>query len=155
MTQAKPTDFDQLYPGRFLKAGQLPKDGLVLTIADVILDELESDGGKKVKGCVSFKESEMQLVLNKTNGLCLKAMFGRTLADWVGKRVHLFATKFNGEDCIRIWGSPDLAGNLDVQIQLPKRKAFTMTLRGRKGSAAPARETRSAAPVDEMDPEPV
>lgn len=124
----KPVDWDDLYPGRFLKAGQLHGKKVTLTIASVDVDELESDKGKKVKGVVTFKETTFQLALNRTNGLCLKAMFGRKLSDWPGKRCTLFASQWNGEECIRVWGSPDLAADETISVQLPRRAPIPMTL---------------------------
>jgi hypothetical protein len=56
----KPVDWDELYPGRFLKAGELRGKKITLTIRDIELDELESDNGKKVKGVISFVEVRKQ-----------------------------------------------------------------------------------------------
>lgn len=172
---SKPVDWDELYPGRFLKAGLLPeRKTLTVTIVSVDREKLPTDdGGKKVKGYLTLRETDMQLVLNKTNGLCLRAMFGRSLPDWIGKRITLFRGTWNGDECIRIWGSPDFdagpTGMVDVPIQLPKRRAFIMTLRGRKSAAAPQPEPAQPQPaaipgqhfdpstgeaMDDMDPEP-
>ena len=83
----KPSNFDQLYPGRFIKAGELNGKKVTVTIRDVDLEELQGEDGKaKAKAIVYFRETEKALVACKTNGLCLKAMFGATLSDWVGKR---------------------------------------------------------------------
>jgi len=129
MNGKKPVDWDELYPGRFLKAGELQGKKVTLTISDVDTDELVDDEGKKkVKGIVSFSERPIQLPLNKTNGLCLKAMFGRKLPEWVGKKITLFPDKWNGEDCIRIWGSPEIPSDIDVEVKLPRRKPFTMKM---------------------------
>lgn len=132
MSEAKalprPVDWDQLYPGRFLKAGEFLGRKVTLTITDVELDELESDKGKKVKGVMSFRETTRQLCLNRTNGICLKAMFGRKLADWSGKRVTLFPGNWNGEECIRVWGSPDLAKDEEITIELPRKKPTRMVM---------------------------
>jgi hypothetical protein len=68
-------------------------------------------------------------VLCKTNGICLREMFGVQLAEWVGKRVTIFPDTWNGEPAIRVWGSPDIAADRDVQITLPRRKPFKKTLR--------------------------
>lgn len=124
----KPVDWDDLYPGRFLKAGELHGKKFTLTIKDIDLDELEGENGKKIKGVVSFDETPKQIALNKTNGICLRAMFGRKLPEWVGKRITIFPDKWNGEDCIRIWGSPDIERDEEVQVQLPRRKPIKMTL---------------------------
>lgn len=124
----KPVDFDELYPGRFLKAGELQGKQATLTITSVDLDELEGDNGKKIKGVISFDKTPKQLCLNKTNGICIRAMFGRKLADWVGKRITLFPSTWNGDDCIRIWGSPDIEQDEEITVQLPRKRPIKMTM---------------------------
>jgi hypothetical protein len=124
----KPVDWDELYPGRFLKAGELQGKQVTLSIASVDIDELESDQGKKIKGVISFDRTPKQLALNKTNGLCIRSMFGRKLADWIGKRITLFPSQWNGEDCIRIWGSPDIERDAETIVQLPRKKPIKMTM---------------------------
>jgi hypothetical protein len=129
MAKEKPVDWDELYPNRFLKAGELKGRRITMTIADVDTDLLVSDDGKeKIKGFLSFEKTTKQVVLNKTNGLCLRSMFGKKLSEWLGKRVIFYPDKWNGEDCIRIWGSPDIADELDVEIKLPRRKPFNMRM---------------------------
>jgi hypothetical protein len=126
---SKPTNYDELYPGRFLKAGLLKGQKVTLTIKDVDLEQLEDNTGKpKGKAIISFVERPMEMVACKTNGLCIKAMFGKELRDWVGKRITLFQGQWNGEECIRIWGSPDIKDQFDVSIELPRRKPFPMTM---------------------------
>ena len=125
----KPLDYDQLYAGRFLKAGELLGKKVTLTIADVDLEDLMGEDGKeKAKAIVSFRETEKKLVTCKTNGICLKEMFGKTLSGWVGKRVTIFPDQWNGEPCIRVWGSPDIDANVEVTITLPRRRPFKKTL---------------------------
>jgi len=121
----KPTVFDQLYAGRFLKAGELLGKKVTLTISDVDLEELQGDdGAKKAKAIISFRESEKKLVACKTNGLCIKEMFGKELKGWLGKRITIFEDVWNGEPCIRIWGSPDIAADFEVTVTLPRRRPF-------------------------------
>jgi len=124
----KPVDWDELYPGRFLKAGELQGRFVTLTIADLDLEELESDAGKKIKGVLSFKETTKQIPLNKTNGICLREMFGRKVSEWIGKRVTWFPGEWNGEPCIRIYGSPHLDKDRDIEVALPRRKPTRMTM---------------------------
>ena len=124
----KPTNFDQLYPGRFLKAGLFQGKKPTLTIKDADIEELEGDDGKKIKALISFIETDLQLVACKTNGLCFKSMFGSELSGWVGKRVTLFSDSWNGEDCIRVWGSPDIPAEQAVEVKLPRRKPFKMIM---------------------------
>lgn len=125
---SKPVDWDQLYPGRFLKAGELLGKQVTLTIKSVDLDELEGDKGKKVKGIISFDGTPKQLALNRTNGTCLREMFGRMLPAWVGKRVTLFPGEWNGEPCIRVWGSPDIERDMKIEVALPRRKPIAMVM---------------------------
>jgi hypothetical protein len=124
----KPTSYDQLYPGRFIKAAELLGKKVTLTITDVELEDLEGDDGKKTKALVRFKESPKMLVICKTNGICIKEMFGKQIADWIGKRITIFEDVWNGEPCTRIWGSPDIPDNMDVSIQLPRRRPMARTL---------------------------
>lgn len=132
----KVSNFDELYPGRFLKAGLFKGGKPTLTIKDVDIEEMPGEDGKpKIKAVLSFNERPMQLVMCKTNGLCLKAMFGKELKDWIGKRVTLFAGQWNGEECIRVWGSPDIEKDFPVSIELPRRKPIPMTMHSVKATA--------------------
>lgn len=124
----KPSTYDELYPGRFLKAGELLGKKVTVTIADIDLEELVGDSDPQVKCIISFKETEKKHVACKTNGLCIKAMFGKTLSDWVGKRITLFESQWNGEPATRVWGSPDLPNDMDVEVALPRRRPFKMTM---------------------------
>jgi hypothetical protein len=148
----KPVDFDELYPGRFLKAGELQGKQATLTIQSVDIDELEGDTGKKVKGVISFEKTAKQLCLNKTNGLCIRAMFGRKLADWVGKRITLFPSQWNGEDCIRIWGSPDISQDEEITVQLPRKRPIKMTMHrvNRPTAVAPPPGPEEREPGDDL-----
>ena len=137
----KPISFDELYPGRFLKAADLRGNHVTVTIADVALDELEGEKGVKVQGVIFLQKTDKQIVLNKTNGFCIRGMFGKTLSDWIGKRVTIKpdTTKLGKDtvDCIRIHGSPDIAEDIQVVITLPRRKPFSMTMHAvRKESPA-------------------
>lgn len=125
----KPVDFDQLYPGRFIKAGELLGKKVTLTITDVDTEELMGENNKpKIKATLSFKETDKQMVMCKTNGLCIKAMFGKKLDAWVGKRITIFEDTWNGEPATRIWGSPDIAEDQVVEVALPRRRPFNKTM---------------------------
>ena len=149
-TFKKPVDWDELYPGRFLKAGDLRGRKATLTITDVALDELEGDKGKKVKGVIAFKETTKSVALNKINGTCIREMFGRKLAAWFGKRVTFFEGTWDGEPCLRVWGSPDIAQDMAIIVTLPRRKPIPMTMhRVAPRAAAPAAPpTPPPPPVD-------
>lgn len=130
----KPLDWDELYPGRFLKAGQLGDKRPTLTIREVIVERLQDDKGQeKVKGVIIFVEVPYQLALNKTNGLCLREMFGRELVKWHGRKVTLYrgtveSGSQKGEPAVRIWGSPELSQDRTVEIKLPRKRPMQMVL---------------------------
>lgn len=150
-------DYDELFPNRFMKAGEFKGKDVTLKISGVQIEELEGDGGKKVKGIISFDRTPKQLVLNKTNGLCLKALFGRRTEDWVGKRVTFYPAQIDNfgdvDLAIRVRGSPDIAGPVQVEIKLAKKKPKTVTLQKTAGAAAPGKKAEVPAqpppPVDE------
>jgi hypothetical protein len=130
MSEQKPiTHFDQLYPGRFLKAGLFAGKSPTLTISGARTEKLEGDQGPQVKAILSFAETEMDLVMCKTNGLCIKAMFGPDIENWIAKKVTFCVGKWKGEDCIRVAGSPDIDRIIPVEIKLPKRKPVTMEMK--------------------------
>lgn len=124
----KPVDWEELYPGRFLKGIDLKGNRYTLTVVDVNLEELEGDKGPQTKGVITFKETEKLWAMNRTNGVCVKAMFGRKVQEWKGKRVTLFPGVHNGEPCIRVYGSPDIAEAFEVTIKLPRKKPTTMVM---------------------------
>lgn len=134
----KPTILEDLFPGRFLKAALFKGTKPTLTIKDVDLEMMmgNDDAKEKPKAIISFVERPMQLVCCKTNALCMKAMWGNKLSDWVGKRVTLFESQWNGEPAIRVWGSPDIAEDMSIKIELPRRKPIPMTMHSVKTQAA-------------------
>ncbi len=160
MNDSKPNyDFDQLYPGAYLAAGEFAAGPRTLTIDSVELHELEDEKkGKKMRGIVFFKGETRGLVLNKTNGYCLRHLFGRTTGDWIGKRITLFMdtnVAFGAKkvSAIRIYGSPEIQKDTEVEIKHPKKKAYNMKLRatGEKPAAAPSAPTsRSRSLTDEQ-----
>lgn len=150
----KPVDWDELYPGRFLKAGELHGKKVTLTIRDVDVEELIGDKGAKMKGIVSFEKTPKQIALNRTNGTCLREMFGRTLANWVGKRVVIFPGEWNGEPCIRIWGSPDIDRDMQIEVALPRRRPVPMTMHSTKAAGQQTRQQPQQKTSEDMDPEP-
>lgn len=126
---------DLLHPTRFLKSAEFKGKDVTLTIADVVLEELErEDNSKEAKGVMAFRDSPKLLVLNRTNTDCLKSMFGVETERWKGKRVTFFPfpmkDPFTGQPitAIRLRGSPDITAPVSVTIRLRKRKPTVMTM---------------------------
>lgn len=123
-----PVDWEEMFPGRFIKSADFKGKKPTLEIAAVKIEELIGDKGPQIKGVISFKGKDKHWALNKTNGLCLKDLFGKKVQEWVGKRVTLFASTWNGEDCIRVWGSPDIEADREITISLPRKRPMQMTM---------------------------
>jgi hypothetical protein len=157
-TFPKPVDWDELYPGRFLHAADLKGKKVTVRISDVTLEELIGDKGAQVKGLMSFEGKDKQFALNKTNGILIKAMFGRKLGDWVGKRITLFEDVWDGEPCLRVWGSPDIDKDIVVTVALPRKRPFDRTMRKMPSAAPtstpPASTAASIEPPEEYFREP-
>lgn len=148
-----PTDFDELYPGRFLKGGLL-KVPTTLTIASVSTEILQTAGNKKEeKPTLGFMEEPKQWIPSKTDGLVMRAIFGRNPQEWKGKRVTLHfdpSVRFGRERVggVRIMGSPDIPESTDITINLPRKGEITVHLEatGRKQTPPPTKSP--PAPVD-------
>lgn len=148
----RPNSFEECFPGRFLRAGLFEGKTPTLTILDVFLEDLPTDTGEmQTRGIISFKETPMQLSLNKTNGVCLRTMFGSRPALWIGKRVTFCCEqdKFGSKtvDAIRIKGSPDIADDVDCEVRMPKKKPrirrLTKTIKGQKQETSQPEQSAS------------
>lgn len=158
---ALPHSFSELYPGRFLHADILKGKKVTLTIKNVDIEVLEGEKKKEPKAVVTFIERPLDLVFAKTNGHCLKRMFGSDPHTWLGKRITLFpsTTSFGREtvECIRIWGSPDIAADMSISVPQGRKKPLEMVMHkvapgecGFKGTPAPSPAiTEQIASADE------
>lgn len=146
----KPVDWDEMYPGRFLKVGELKGKQVTLKISDVDLEALVGDKGEQTKGVLSFEKTPKKLALNKTNGICIREMFGRKLPEWIGKRITLFPSQWNGEDCVRIWGSPDIEADKEIVVQLPRKRPIKMVMH-KVGAPAAVKSTLAEPPPADSD----
>ena len=160
--RTKVDTYSDLYPGRFLHADNFKGRNVTLTIADVWREGMEGEqrGVVEPKAILSFVGSERQMVLPKINGVCLVAMFGKSVKDWIGKRVTFYPTaklmpypRSRGDnrppdECIRVFGSPELTSPLTVEFRPPRRKAIRMVLQPvetRRKAAEPAPMTDEEA----------
>ena len=165
-------DYDQLFPGRFLKSGEFGGREVTLKISGVELEELPDKKGTKVnkdgervrvRGIISFTDPktgraiEKQLVLNRTNGEALKAMFGRKTSAWIGKRVTFYPAVVEafGEEttAIRVRGSPDIAADITFTAQIG-RKQVAGKVKRTVVQAAPAKANTDGKPAAAAAPTP-
>ena len=155
-----PDTYSELYPGRFLKADMLKGKRVTLTIKNIDVEELIGEKNKaEPKVVVSFVERPLEYVMPKTNGFCMKRMWGNDPHAWVGKRVTIYptTTKFGREDvdCIRIYGSPDLAEDMPITVPQGRKKAWEtvmhkVTLNGAPKAIAP-QPAPASVPTSERD----
>lgn len=120
----------------YIKASDLKGKPRTLTFKGWRTEKLKANDGKESeKGIFAFEGARKEWVVNKTNLICLKAMFGDRIRDWMGKKVTLFPTVWNGDDCIRVYGSPEIAEDMEVIVELPQRKPIRMTMHAVKDAA--------------------
>ena len=81
---------NEMYPSSssFLKADDLKGKKIKLTIDSVRMEQMDD----RMKPVVSFKGTDRELVLNKTNGTTIAAMYGDDTDDWTGKEIKLYPT---------------------------------------------------------------
>lgn len=92
-------DYRTMYDRNYLYAYDLAGKEVTLTIDEVKASELQgSDGKKQKKPTVFFRELRQRqpadnrsLVLCKTNGKTIAAMYGNDTKEWIGKRITLYA----------------------------------------------------------------
>lgn len=99
---------DLMFPSRYLKAVDLQGEPVVLTIIEVFRDKVQmSNGTKQEKYILRFKETEKELILNKTNAKGVAKVLSEPRAiHWPGSHITLKPTQCEafGEivDCIRV-----------------------------------------------------
>ena len=141
----KSLSFDELYPGTYLRAGSFKGKAATLTLKSVTREMLSNgSGGEEGAVIISFEETELKFVANKTNGVCFRALWGDDSGEWIGHRVTLHPVKdesglSESGLCIRVKGSPELEKPLKFRSHLG-RKVVTQTLAptGKEKAAAPA-----------------
>ncbi|MCP4571458.1 MAG: hypothetical protein GY838_03830 [bacterium] len=99
------TDIETYYPSPFLKAADLGGEQRLVTIAKISPPVSVGMGDDK-KPLIHFDGAPKPMVLNVTNFLTIKAMYGSTDTDWVGRQVFIVptTTEYQGKvvPCIRV-----------------------------------------------------
>lgn len=105
-------DWRSMFEGRYLGSWNLiDADGnrrdVTVTIESVAAEMITGNGGRKAKKPVlRFVGKELPMVIGKTVGKTIAAMYGNDTAAWLGKRITIYpgTTEFGGEtvDCIRV-----------------------------------------------------
>ena len=95
------------FPGKYIKASDLQGKAVLVTIANVKLEEIKNQDGTSVtKPVLHFAGKEMGLVLNLTNSQTISQYYGDESDLWPGKPLEVFpsTTQFGSKvvDCIRV-----------------------------------------------------
>lgn len=143
---------NQMFKGEYVSAAEFGGKTPTLTIRDVVLVRMEDEKkGEREKGVIHFMETDRGWVLNRTNALCLAAMFGPETDKWSGKRVKLHAVEVQlGKERvpgIRVVGSPDLDRPVTFELKLPRKRPQKVTMAVTKKETAPPPE-----PPDNPEP---
>jgi len=123
-----PKSYSELFDNPFINSDDLGDEIKCAKIKTVMKSIVkDNQGNEKMKGILVFENAKKQMVLNRTNGECIKAMFGTKITNWIGKRIYIYAAdkkyvQFGTEKAIRIWGSPDIEKGITAEVKLPKRK---------------------------------
>lgn len=86
-------NIDQMFPSKYIKAGDCEEADLQLTIAAVKQESIGQGDEAETKFVVYFDEHDKGLVLNKTNASTIAELHGRNTDQWIGKRISLYATE--------------------------------------------------------------
>jgi len=137
------------YEGHFLDALDLPEGTLVpVTIEGMVEPLAERDAsGKVIKSAIlSFAGKEKRLILNKTNYKNLKAMFGKSPQDWIGKPIHIQRRYL---DAAHAFG---IDNTMAIRIIPPKGTPILKSAANYMGQALPYGATAKPKPAEEPEP---
>lgn len=98
---------NEIYPSTFLKGEDIPLGRQVkLTIANAELKTLGQGDEAERKVVLSFKRTEKQLPLNKTNALAIKDQYGDDTDDWIGADIWVYRAEVTAfgkrQDVVRV-----------------------------------------------------
>lgn len=97
----------QVFPSKYVKAEDLQGKTVTLTIKTVTLEEMTTHDNKTAsKPVVWFEKATKGFVINLTNALIIKNLYGDDTDDWTGKRIAIYPTRVKAfgkmQDCIRV-----------------------------------------------------
>ena len=148
-------DYRAFFQSDYLTAAEFGKRTPTFTIGAIKKMDLPNPdtGEMRSKGVIYFREIKRGLVLNRSNGQLIAAMFGNETDNWIGKGVTLHAEEVQvgtKKDLgIRVIGSPDLKAPVDAVIVLPRKKPKKVRLVPTgKGAAQAQAQDWQPPPID-------
>ena len=93
-----------IYPSNFLKASDIPANGVTVVIAKADMQEMGQGQDRETKLVLGFKDTEKVLTINKTNLKTIEKLHGDDTDLWMGKPIHLVVREvdFAGETTLAI-----------------------------------------------------
>lgn len=118
------------FGGRFLTAAGVPSEGpgLEVLIESAGVEEIEDPKTKAMRRkLVVYLAGLRPFVPSRTAAGCLGHLLGERLSQWRGRKVNIFcdsSVRVGGKITggIRVWGSPDLAQEVEISVDLGARK---------------------------------
>lgn len=149
-------NYDDLFPERWLHAEDLLGRDVTLAITAAYEETLRlPDGTNDRCGILSFAKTKREYVLNKTNAMVLRELWGKKSGDWVGHQVTLSPVpdpsgKSRSGKKILFTGSPDLERDTKVNQPQGKTRVIKKTVKVEEANVAPT-SFDTAPPEHERD----
>ena len=117
---------DTAFPSRYLKAADLGTSRPVLTISEVLMEDIGKGASKDRKPVVYFQGKDKGMVLNKTNAAMIKKITGTPDTDeWTGRQICLAAVEV------------EFQGDVVMAIRVREPKGTTAAAAAEAGAVAP------------------
>lgn len=114
-------NINESFPSKYLKASDVPEEGLTVVIVRVGQEEIGKD--KDIRPVLYFDGEEKGIVLNKTNATNISKLYGYETEDWTGKKVQLGTAwvDFQGQsvEAIRIYPPKRSSANAPLDKSAP------------------------------------
>jgi hypothetical protein len=142
-------NIDQAFPSKYVASGELPDQGIAVTIKHIQIEDLQNERGSSRKPVLYFENCTKGMVLNKTNALLIAAQHGKEMDAWIGKTITIYPTQCSmGAEivpCIRVRGLRTVPLGQGVSIFGNAQNAATQTQQGQQ-------HTTNALPAPTPDP---
>lgn len=98
-------NINQAFPSKYLKAAEVPEEGVSVVIDRVEIEDVDGKGARKP--VVYFRKAKKGLALNVTNSKKIAAVLGTAETDeWSGRAITLYQseTEYQGDTvpCVRV-----------------------------------------------------
>ena len=100
------------FASKYLSSNDLKGKTYTLTIAGIQMEELDGQGGKKLKPIIFFQGAQKGMVLNRTNAEAISMVLGDETNDWIGHKLELYV--------MRVQGPNGMTDGLRCRVILPQ-----------------------------------